>query len=147
MTTSLRGFEQQVSTLPHCRHLRLVHADAHAVTRDARLCDLEQSLAYPVAIANARLLVREPVDREILPELPAGEVISTELAFPVMIGVDLIDEYGPMFAAMSDQVALPVAIDIEPPNHPGPADCVFPHGGVDGPALPGHILRHADIHR
>jgi hypothetical protein len=33
-----------------------------------------------------------------------------------MIGVDLIDEDGPVFAAVSDQVALPVAIDIEPPN-------------------------------
>jgi hypothetical protein len=104
-------------------------------------------LAYPVAIANAHLVVREPVDREILPELPVGEAISTELAFPVTIAVDLIDEDGPIFTPMSNQVALTVAIDIEPPNHPGPADGVFPHRGVDGPALPSHILRHADIHR
>jgi hypothetical protein len=82
-------------------------------------------LAYPVAIANAHLLVRAPVDREILPELPVGKVISTELAFPAMIGVDLIDEDGPMFAAMCDQVALPVAIDVEPANHPGSRTAYF----------------------
>jgi hypothetical protein len=48
----------------------VVHADAHAVTRDAWLCDLEQSFAYPVAIANSHLLVGEAVDREILPNWP-----------------------------------------------------------------------------
>jgi hypothetical protein len=63
-----------------------------------------------------------------------------------MVGVDLIDEDGAVFTAMPGQVALPVAIDIEPPNHPRALDRVFPHAGVDGPALPGHILRHADIH-
>jgi hypothetical protein len=51
-----------------------------------------------------------------------------------------------MFAAMSGQVALPVAIDIEPPNHARPLHRVFPHSGIDGPALPNHIPRLADIH-
>jgi hypothetical protein len=57
-------------------------------------------LAYPVAIPNAHLLVRQALDGEILPELPVAEVVSTELALPIMIGVDLIDEDGPMLAAM-----------------------------------------------
>jgi hypothetical protein len=47
---------------------------------------------------------------------------------------------------MTGQVALPVAIDIEPPNHPGAVDWVFPDAGEDCPALPGHILGHADIY-
>jgi hypothetical protein len=64
-----------------------------------------------------------------------------------MIGVDLIDEDGPVLAAMPGQVALPVALDIEPPNHPPAVDRIFPHAGVDCPALPGDILRHANIHR
>src|SRR5262245_21233589 len=128
-------------------HLRLVHTDADAVASDARLCDLEHGFADPVAVANAHLLVRQTIDSEILPELPVGEVVSTELALPIVIGVDLIDELGSVFAAMPDQVALPVAVDIEPPNHPGVADRVFPYAGVDGAALPAHILRHADVHR
>jgi hypothetical protein len=128
-------------------HLRLVHADANPVTSDARLCDLEQSLANSVAIANAHLLVRQAVDGEILPELSVGEVVSTELALPIMVGVDLIDEDGSVFASMSGQVALPVAVDIEAPNHPGATDWALPHAGEDCPALPGQILRHADIHR
>jgi hypothetical protein len=45
-------------------HLRLVHTDA--VTRDAWLCDLEQSPTYPVAIASAHLLVREPVEWPVI---------------------------------------------------------------------------------
>jgi hypothetical protein len=64
-----------------------------------------------------------------------------------MIGVDLIDEDGPVLAAMAGQVALPVAVDIEPANHPGAVDRVFPDAGEDCPALPSHILRQADIHR
>jgi hypothetical protein len=104
-------------------------------------------LAYPVAIANAHLLVRQASDREILTELPVGEIAPAELALPVMIGADLIDKYSAVFAAMPSQVALPVAIDIEPPDHAGALDRVFPYAGVDCPALPGHILRHAHIYR
>ena len=66
-------------------HLRFVHADAHPVTSHARLGDLEQSLAYSEAIANAHFLVRQAVDGEILTELPMGEVVSTELAPPITI--------------------------------------------------------------
>ena len=64
-----------------------------------------------------------------------------------MIGVDLVDEDGPLLAAVPGQVALPVAINIEPAHHAGTVDRLFPHTCVDGPASPGHILRHADIHR
>jgi hypothetical protein len=69
-------------------------------------------LAYSEAIAKAHFLVRQAVDGEILTELPIGEVVSTELAPPITIGVHLIDEDGPVFAAMPGQVALPVTIDI-----------------------------------
>jgi hypothetical protein len=57
-------------------------------------------------------LVRQAVDGEILAELPIGEAVSIELALPITIGVHLIDEDGPVFAAMPGQVALPVAIYI-----------------------------------
>jgi hypothetical protein len=64
-----------------------------------------------------------------------------------MIGVYLIDEDGPMLAAMSGKVALSVAIDIKPAHHLGATNGVLPHAGEDCPAFPGHILRHANIHR
>ena len=122
-------------------HPRLLHTHAHAVASDARLRDLKQSFANPVAIANAHFLVRQAVDGEILPELPVREVVPTKLQLPVMIRIDLIDEDGPVFASMTGEVALPVAIDIEAPSQPGAKDRVLPHAGEDCPALPGHILR------
>jgi hypothetical protein len=39
------------------------------------------------------LLVRQAVDGEVLPELPIGEVVSTELALPIVIGVNLINDF------------------------------------------------------
>ena len=90
------------------------------VAGDARLRHFEQGAADPVAVADAHLLVRQAVDGEILPELPIGEVVSTELALPIAIGVDLIDEDGPVLAAVPGQVSLPVAVDVEPPHHARP---------------------------
>src|SRR4051794_18258267 len=50
-------------------HARLVHADTEAVAGDPRLRDLEDGGADPEAVADARLVVREPVDGEVLAEL------------------------------------------------------------------------------
>jgi hypothetical protein len=75
----------QIETGPAVRDqqrgdLRLLHADAHPVTGNARLRHFEQSAADPVTVADVDLLVRQAVDGEVLPELPIGEVVSTELA-------------------------------------------------------------------
>src|SRR3981081_1942983 len=88
-------------------HLRLLHADAHPVTGNARLRHFEQSAADPVTVADADLQVRQAVDGEVLPELPIGEVVSTELALPIVIGVDLINENGPGLAAVPTQAPRP----------------------------------------
>ena len=71
------------------RYLRLAHADAHPVTGDARLCHFERSAADPVTIANAHLLVGQAFNGEVFFELSIGEIVSTELALPIVIGVDL----------------------------------------------------------
>ena len=55
------------------RHGGLVHADADAVTGDARLGDLEQRVADPVAVADADLVVGQALDGEVLAELAGGE--------------------------------------------------------------------------
>src|SRR5215213_9528480 len=124
---------------------RVVHADPDAVTGDAGLADLEDGGADPVAVADADLVVTEPVDREVLAELPVDEVVASELAFPVPIGVDLVDEHGALLAAMPLEVALTVAVDVEPTHAARTRDRVLEDAGEDTPPLPSHVPRHADI--
>ena len=126
-------------------HLRLLHADAHPVTGNARLRHFEQSAADPVTVADADLLVRQAVDGEVLPELPIDEVGSTELALPIVIGVDLINENGPVLAAVPSQVPLPVAVNVEPPYHAPALNWRLPNGGADGLASPRDVARQAHV--
>ena len=128
------------------RDARVVHADADAVAGDARLRDLEDGGADLVAVADAHLVVAQSLDREVLAELAVDEVIATELAFPVAVGVALVDEHGPLLAAVPAQVALAVTVDVELAHTARAADGVLEDAGEDGLPLPGHVLRHADIH-
>ena len=116
-----------------------------AVAGDARLGDLEDGGADPVAVADADLVVAQPVDGEVLAELPVDEVVSTELAFPVAVGVELVDEHGALLAAVPGEVALAVAVDVEPAHAARAGDRVLEDAGEDGLPLPGHVLRHADV--
>ena len=59
-------------------------------------------------------MVGQAVDGEVLSELSIGEIVSTKPALPIVIGVYLIDEHGPVLAAVPSQVPLPVAVDVEP---------------------------------
>jgi hypothetical protein len=86
------------------RHRRLRHADPDAVARHPRLGDLEQRFADAVAVADAHLVVGDALDGEVLPELPVGEVVASELALPVAVGLDLVDEDGPVLAAVGQPV-------------------------------------------
>ena len=95
------------------RHPRIVQADADAVAGDARLGDLEHGRADPVAVADADLVVAQPFDGEVLAELPVDEVVAAELALPVAVRVDLVDEHGALLAAVAGQIALAVAVDVE----------------------------------
>jgi len=97
----------------HGRNARVVHADADAVAGDARLRDLEDGGADLVAVADADLVVAQPLDREVLAELAVDEVIATELSLPVAVGVELVDEHGPLLAAVPAQVALAVTVEVE----------------------------------
>ena len=126
-------------------HVRLLHANAEPVAGDARLRHLEQGGADPVTIADADLGVGEALDREILAELTGNEVRSTEMLLPVAIGLVLIDEHGPLLAAMTRGITLAVAIDVEPPHLARPLDRRLPDAGMDRPALPGDVARQADI--
>src|SRR5262245_50415127 len=76
------------------RDARIVHADADAVAGDPRLCDLEERGADSVAVADTDLVVAQPVDREVLAELAVHEVVPYELALPVEVRLELVDEDG-----------------------------------------------------
>ena len=117
-----------------------------AVAGDARLGDLEDGGADPVAVADADLVVAEALDGEVLAELPVDEVAAAELALPVPVGLDLVDEHGALLAAVPGQVALAVAVDVEPAA-PGDGPVT---GSLKTPVktvLPcqRHVLRQADV--
>src|SRR6185437_12426288 len=97
--------------------------------------------------ADAHLVVGQALHGEVLPELPVLEVIPAQLFLPVLVGLDLVDEHRPLLAAVSGQITLPVAVDIEPPYHPRPGDRLLPDRRVHRPAVPGHVLRHPHIDR
>src|SRR4029453_11011923 len=73
-------------------HARLVHAQANPVAGDPWLRDLELRAADPVAIADAHLVVRQAVDREVLAEVSVREIVPAELPLPVAVRLDLVDQ-------------------------------------------------------
>ncbi len=128
------------------RHARLIHADADPEACHARLRHLEERFADAIPVADAHLVVGQALDGEVLAELPKGEAAPAKLVLPVAVGSDLVDEHGPLLAAVAGQVALSVAVDVEAPHHPPPRDGRLPDGRVDGPAVPGDVAWEADIH-
>src|SRR5262249_1820773 len=90
------------------RHARLVHADADAVARDARLGDLEHRATDLIAVADAHGVVGQAFDREVLAELAVDEVGALQMVLPVAIRLDLIDEHGALLAAVPGEVALAI---------------------------------------
>jgi hypothetical protein len=129
------------------RHPRLAHPDSDAIAGDPGLTDLEQSRADLVAVADADLRVREPLHGEVVAELPVGEIVAAENVLPEPVGLDLIDEHRAVDAAVPLQVALAVAVDVEPANHAAAVDGVLPDARVNDPSFPLDVPRHADVHR
>jgi hypothetical protein len=106
-----------------------------------RLGDLELGFTDAVPVADADLGVGKAVDGEVLAELAVVEVVAPQVLLPIAVGLDLVDHDGPMLAAVPDRIALAVAVHL-PASHPARAGYgTFPDAGVDGPALPRHVLR------
>ena len=53
-----------------------------------------------------------------------------------MIGIHLVHKNGAVFSAMTVQIALCIAIDVEPPNQEASLHWSLPHGRVDGLPAP-----------
>ena len=79
------------------------------------------------------------------PDKPA--VNTAQLLLPVPVGLDLVHEHGPVLAAVPGQIALPITVEVQPPRHHRAPSRPLPHGRAHRPAMPGHILRQAHIHR
>jgi hypothetical protein len=73
---------------------------------------------------------------EILPELPKAKVASAEPVLPIAIGVNLINEDGPMLTAVARQIPLTITIDVEPAYHAPALNGRLPDRGAD------HLPRH-----
>ena len=127
------------------RHPGLVQADADAKAGHARLRDLEDRVADLVAVADANLVVSEPLHGEVLAELAVDEVVSLQLLLPVAIRLDLVDEHRAVLAAVGGSIGLVVAVDVDAPDHAPAVDWLFPDRGADGLALPGNVAGSADV--
>ena len=129
------------------RHLRLVHANPDAVAGDARLGDLEQGRADPVAVADADLVVRQSLDGEVLAELPVDEIAAAQPLLPVAIRFDLIDEDRALLSAVAGEIALAVALDVEPPDAATSLHRLLPDAGAHRPSAPLDVARQPDVDR
>jgi hypothetical protein len=114
-------------------------------SREGRLGDLELGFADAVPVADAHLVVRQPVDGEVLPELAELEIVALENLAPVRVGLRLIDEDRPLLPAVPLKVTLAVSVDVETAHHQGAVDGMFPRSRVYRPAAPGHVLRSSHI--
>jgi hypothetical protein len=111
------------------------------------LRDLEDSRPDPVPITDTDLIVVEPLDGEVLTELSVDEVAPGQLMLPIPVRADLIDEHCALLAPMSGEITLTVPVHVQLADPATTRHGILENPGVDGLALPGHVLRHADIDR
>jgi hypothetical protein len=127
------------------RHLRIVHPNSEAIAGDAGLSHFKDRSADPVSVPDANLIVGETFNGEILTKLSVLEVISAEFAFPIPIGFELIDHNRTVFTAMAFEIALGIAVQIEPSSKDTPGDGAFPDRCAHDFALPCNLVWQADV--
>ena len=93
-------------------HPRLVEANPDPVAGRPWLGDLEHGRSDPEPVADADLVVGEPVDGEVLAELAVRQLGPPELPFPVAIRLDLIDEDRALLSPVAREVALTVPVQV-----------------------------------
>ena len=92
----------------------VVHADPDVIASDPRLRYFEDGAANLVAVADTHHVVGQSFDGQVLAELPVHEVVPSKLAFPVPVRVDLVNEHRTLLAAVPRQIALTIAVNVEP---------------------------------
>ena len=127
-------------------HPRFIHANTDAVARYARLCRFEYRVTNAVAIANADLVISKSLNSKVFSELAEDKVITSEKAFPVVIGLHLINKNGALLPTMTAEIALRIANNIELAHHLSSLNWTFPDRGTDGLAVPCHVAWKTDIY-
>jgi hypothetical protein len=127
-------------------HPRLVHADAHAVAGNARLCHFKHRVANAVSIANADFVIGKSFNSEILSELAESKITAPKDALPIMVRIHLVDKYGALLSTMTGEIGLPITIDVHLTHHPSPLNGKLPDRCSHSLAVPCHFARKADIH-
>jgi hypothetical protein len=113
--TFLQNAEVESWSSARCQqrgHARLVHPNAHAIAGNARLRNLKERAADAITITDAHGVVRQPLNSKVLPELSVGEVGPIQHLLPISIRFDLVNEDGPLFAAMSCRISLAISVQI-----------------------------------
>jgi hypothetical protein len=128
-------------------HPGLVHADANPITCNARLSYFEDGTADSILIAYADFIVEKPFDGEILSKLPEGKIVAFEKAFPIPIRFDLVNKNGAMLPAVTVEISLSIAVDIEFAYNLPAFYGRFPDCRPDSPAIPWHLAGKTDVYR
>ena len=127
-------------------HARFVHANAEAVASYSRLGHFKYGVTNAVAIADADFVIEKSLNGEVFSELAEDEVLTSEKVFPVVIGIHLINKNGALLPAMTGEIALAVADNVELARHLPARNGTFPDRGADGLTVPRHVARKADIY-
>src|SRR5277367_431408 len=127
-------------------HLRFIHANADAVARHARLCDFKYCIANAISIADADLVIRKSLDGEVFPELAESKIVAAQNALPVMVRVHLVGEYSAVLPAVTGEISLPIANNVELAHHPPSINWGFPDRGMHSLTVPCHVARKTDIY-
>jgi hypothetical protein len=125
--------------------LGITHSNSETITGDTRLRHFKDRRADLVSVPNADFIVGETFNGEILAELSVLEVVAAEFPLPIPIGVDLINHDGTLFTAVACEIALAVAVQIEPSSKHAPGDREFPDSRADCLALPRDFTWNSDI--
>jgi hypothetical protein len=128
------------------RHPRIIHADADAVARHAWLAHFKYRITNAVSISNADLVIRKSLDGEVFSELAEDKIVAAQKALPVMVRIHLVDEYGAMLPAVTRQVGLRIALNVESAHHSPSIHWRFPNRSSDCFAVPRHVARKTDIY-
>src|SRR5208283_1003899 len=107
-------------------HPRFIHPNAYAVARHPRLGYFKFSAPDAVSIADAHFVIRKSLDGEIFSELAEGKIVAAQKAPPVIVRIHLVDEYGAVLPAVTGEIGLRIALNIECERHAPSINWRFP---------------------
>src|SRR4029077_18059186 len=76
-----------------------------------------------------------------------SETVSTESILPIPIRLDLVDKDRPVLASVTLEVTLPVAVDVEAPDHAPALNWILPDRRINGLPAPCDVAWKTDVNR